>query len=107
MLEYWLADRGGAKFASRVKGTTSLEHAPAEVGSLGDEIDLLPKVLPIVSHQDLPGRVVDVDPPRISKSLCPSLGSETLASDIGIVARDGIRFAVRRIVDVDSQYLGK
>src|SRR5262245_29668777 len=76
--------------AIRVELVASLEHAPAVIRSLLDEISGLPQVLSVVPDPELASLGVAGDPPWVAEAIGPRLGREPLVADERIIFRDPV-----------------
>ena len=74
MFDGRLDDRGRACLAIGVKFVSSFGHAPAIVGPLCDQVDLLPEILAIVAHPQVASLTIAGHPPRIAHADGPGLG---------------------------------
>src|SRR5262249_41996310 len=90
--------------AERVQAFTA---APAVVSALGDDVDLLIKVLADVRGPQPAGLAVESHAPGIPQAVGPDLGCGVLAAGARIVLGNAVLLAAIAPIDIDAQDLGE
>ena len=98
-------DFAGA-FGLRFDGLRGLHGAPAVIPAALHEVDHLPQ-LPTDIAAPQTAFFVEADLPRIAKTEGVDLRHGAGRFHEGIVRRDGIRFAVLLVIDIDAQHAGE
>ena len=81
-----------------------LEQAPAVVAALLDQVDLLPRVLPVVADPELARLPVVAQPPGIAQAVGPHLRPGAGAIDERVVPGHAVIPAGLGMIDVDPQH---
>ena len=97
-------DRVGARLALGVEDVAPLGEAPAVVGPLLDQVDLLPEVLAVLADPELARLAVEAQPPGIAQAVGPELGPGAGAVDERVVLRHAVVPARVGVIDVDPQH---
>src|SRR5205807_514480 len=77
----------------RIKRMAPFGHAPTIVVPPLDEKGLLPQILAILAHPQVPGLAIDRHSPRVAQAQGPDLRPSPLDTYERIVARNGIGLA--------------
>ena len=81
-----------------------LADAPAVVGPLLDQVDLLPEVLAVVADPELARLAVVAQPPGVAQAVGPDLGPGAGAVDERVVLGHPVVPARVGVIDVDPQH---
>ena len=97
-------DRVGARLALGVEDVAPLDEAPAVIGPLLDQVDLLPEVLAVLADPELARLAVVAEPPGVAQAIGPELGPGAGAIDEGVVLGHRVVPARVGMIDVDPQH---
>src|SRR6476661_8306824 len=96
-----------AHFPIGVKNVAAFIDAPPKIRALGDEINLLPKVLAVIAHPDVAGLRINRQPPWITQAVSPRFRNNAFNSHEWIVSRHAVLLALSRMIDIDPQHLAR
>src|SRR5262249_3643336 len=89
--------------ALRLEDVTPLREAPAVIGPLPDQVNLLPEVLTVLADPELARLRVVAEPPRVAQAVGPQLGPGVGPCDERAVLRHRVVPTGVGVVDVEPQ----
>ena len=107
MLGGGFAERRGPRLAIGIKRMRTFHHTPAKVVALFHKINLLPKILPVITNPYVPGLCVAMHAPWIAKPISPGFPGYILLAEEWVILGNGVIFAFLRVIHINAKHLAQ